>query len=145
MTRKLLVLASLAAVTALSVAAQGVNAQYRSDVRLEARLVPTSADPKASGDAQFQSQQNRDSTVRRQFDVNVQDVSSADSVRVLVNGAQVGPVIKIGGYRRGGELKLDTDNGDVVPVLKAGDVVRVVNAANGTLILQGTLQAGRTR
>ena len=44
MTRKLLVLASLAAVTALSVAAQGVNAQYRSDVRLEARLVPTSVE-----------------------------------------------------------------------------------------------------
>ena len=144
-TRRLLVLASLAAVTLFSFAVQGVDSQYRSDVRLSARLVPTSADPRASGDAQFQSQTNRDGTVQRQFDVQVQDVSSADSVRVLVNGVQVGPVVKIGGYRRGGELKLDTNNGDTVPAMKAGDVVQVVNAANGTLILQGTLQEGRSR
>jgi hypothetical protein len=142
--RRLFVLASLAAVTIFLFAAQAVDA-HGNDVKLEAKLVPTAADPKASGDAQFQSEQNRDGTIRRQFEVNIQDVSSADSVRVLVNGAQVGPVIKIGGYRRGGELKLDTENGDVVPVLKAGDVVQVVNAANGTLILQGTLVEGRRR
>src|SRR5438552_16249532 len=103
--RRLFVLASLAAVTLFSFAVQGVDAQYRSDVRLSARVVPTSADPRASGDAQFQSQKNRDGTVHRQFDVQVQDGSAADLVPVLVNGVQVEPVVKIRRYGTGGDVE----------------------------------------
>src|SRR5205823_14258815 len=101
-------------------------------VRLETDLTATAADPDAEGHARFESRSDR-----AQFRVEVEDISTATAVNVLVNGQLVGVITLQAGA---GELDLNTKDGDTVPMLHTGDEVEVVDAADGaTLLLVGTL------
>lgn len=81
------------------------------------------------GHAESRSQTGRN---RSEFKVEVEDVNLADgtSLEVDVNGAKVGTLtLKLGE----GELELDSQDHDIVPAVKKGDVVTVVGAAGALL------------
>ena len=99
--------------------------------RLEARLSPTGADPLASGKAKFEM---RDDRIR--LSVEVEDVSTATTVRVEIDGIWVGTEAIVLGSA---DLNLDSRDGDSVSVFSAGDSVKVFDAVTGTMILSGTL------
>ena len=105
--------------------------------RIEVRLSATSADPRASGKAKFEV---RDS--RRRFSTEVEDVAvnGTGRVRVTRSGQTVldAPIQISNGF---GDLNLDTLDGQQVPGMRPGDVVRVTNA-NGQVILQGAFPQG---
>jgi hypothetical protein len=107
---------------------------YDNRVRLEAQLDPTPADPSAQGDARFESD-SYDTELR----VRVQSSTANDVVEVLINGVSVGE-ITLDEYGDG-ELDLDARNGDKVPTVKAGDVIEIVDAEDGTVLLEGTFAA----
>ncbi len=102
------------------------------EVKLEAMLTGTDAAPDASGGARFEMRPDRS-----EFRVEVEDVASVDMVNVLANGDFIGTITLDAGR---GELELQSQNGDTVPVLKDGDEIEVVNAADDTLLLVGTLR-----
>ena len=104
----------------------------RDRIELEADLIPTNADPFASGEAKFEKRDDR-----TRFEVEVEDVSSIGELDVRANGSSVGSITV--DENGDGQLELDTRNGDTVPDLEAGDVVEVFNAV-GDLILSGTLE-----
>jgi plastocyanin len=90
-------------------------------------------DPNAFGDGAFQMRPNRAG-----FLVNVTGVTSTAGVDVFVNGNFVGSIAL--DATGAGELFLDTELGDTVPPLQAGDVIAVYDMVDDTtLILFGTL------
>jgi hypothetical protein len=103
-------------------------------IRLEAQLDPTPADPFAQGDAKFRSD-----SYDTQLEVQVQNSTANDVVEVLLNGVSIGE-ITLDQYGRG-QLQLDARNGDKVPTVKAGDVIEIVDAEDGTVLLEGTFVA----
>jgi plastocyanin len=102
-------------------------------VELAATLTAGDADPDATGAASFEMRPNRSS-----FSVAVAVVSSTAAVDVFVNGNPIGTIaLDCSGS---GALLLDSQQGDTIPQLQAGDEVEVYDAADDTtLILIGTL------
>jgi hypothetical protein len=102
--------------------------------RLRANLRATAADPRASGHSDFESV-----GARRKFSTEVEDVSTDGQGRVVVTRSGQTVLSRAIRIRNGfGDLNLDTQNGQQVPVMRSGDLVRVANPA-GVVILQGTL------
>ncbi len=122
-------LATLLAVVALIGLAQ-VTQAGSGETRLEVRLDATAADPLASGTAKFEMRDDR-----TRLSVEVQDVASSGPLDVKVNGSSVGSITLVAG---GGDLNLDSRDGDTVPSLSSGALVEVFDAG-GTKILSGTL------
>ena len=100
------------------------------DVTHEATLKTTGVDPDAHGTAKFEVKNDN----RLRLKIEVEDIFSTDVVAVFINGDFL-TFIGLSGGR--GELKLDTDDGDVVPVINTGDVIDIADATNGTLLLEG--------
>jgi hypothetical protein len=105
-------------------------------IRLQAQLNPTPADPSAQGDAEFRSD-----SYDTELMVEVRNSTAGDVVEVLLNGLSIGQ-IDLDQYGDG-ELQLDARNGDKVPTVKAGDVIEVVDAEDGTVLLEGKFAAER--
>jgi plastocyanin len=104
-------------------------------VILVGSLSPTDIDPQASGDATFEMV-----PYRTTFSVAVQGVSSTNALDVFVNGNFVNTIAL--DAEGNGNLNLNTDNGDMVPVLMDGDEVEIFDAAdNVTLILIGNVHS----
>jgi hypothetical protein len=122
----------------MAAAAQPVAGHWDNRVRLQANLQPTPADANASGDAEFRSD-----SYDTELQVRVQNSTADDVVNVLLNGKSIG-TITLDNYGDG-ELDLDARNGDTVPTVKAGDVISVVDAEDGTVLLTGTFKAERSR
>ncbi len=89
-----------------------------------------------SGEVEFRDDRLTRST-RLFVEVNDVNLRDGSEVEVEVNGRRMGK-IRLSGSRRGGELELDSRNGERVEPLKAGDMVRVL-APSGP-ILAGALQ-----
>jgi hypothetical protein len=124
----LLALAAFALLTALPATVRA----DRDGVRLEAILTASDADPDAFARAEFRDQGRG----RLRLDVEVEDVASTDMVVVLINGT---PVAAIALDENGdGQIDLETQRGDTVPAISAGDVITIADADSGTLLLQGT-------
>ena len=104
------------------------------EIRLEVRLTATDVNRRASGTAKYEQRPDR-----RRFGTEVEGVAVNGTGRVNVNRAGTNmlnrPIQIVNGF---GDLNLDTQNGQTVPQLKAGDNVRVYNA-KGQLILRGKL------
>jgi hypothetical protein len=87
-----------------------------------------------SGKAEFRAKGNN-----RRFNTEVEDVVLAPGaiLEVQVNGAHVGTITLIapmpGSPRLGGELDLNTHDGEFVPPMSKGDVVTVKSGANAIL------------
>jgi hypothetical protein len=91
-----------------------------------------------SGDVEFRHD-GRLNTTRLFVEVNGVNVRTGDEVEVEIGGRKVGRVRLRGGLMGwGGELELDSRNGDSLPSLRAGDMVRISNASGP--ILAGALQ-----
>ncbi len=88
-----------------------------------------------SGRADYRAAQGR-----ADFSVEVQDVNlpAGTTLDVTVDGVNAGSITVSAAPIRGGELDLNTQDGDVVPAVKAGSVVVVSNA--GAAILSGVLR-----
>ena len=104
-------------------------------VVLQGTLAPTGIDPGASGTANFTMVPYRST-----LDVTVQGILSTNAVDVFVNNQNlVGSIVLDGSGS--GALHLNTDNGDIVPNLQAGDEIEIYDAVDDmTLILVGTVQ-----
>jgi len=100
------------------------------DVRLEAGLAATVADPLASGTARWESL-----TDRVTFTCEVEDVTTSGNHEVRVNGVVVGFVNVVAGF---GDLNMDSRDGDSIPTMNVGDRVQVRNPS-GRVILRGRL------
>ncbi len=100
-------------------------------VKTRISLKATDNEPLASGKAIFR---DRDLGLRRKLNVEVQDVISATSVNVIVDGETVGSITLVAGT---GELELDTNDGDTVPFVFAGTLVKIKNVSNGDVLLKG--------
>ncbi len=128
-------LAALALVAALPLrgfADGDGDGRNQGEVRLEATLTPTHADPRASGRIEFEKRSDG-----KELRVDVQDITSTDVVDVFANGRFLGRIELRGGS---GRLELNTQNGDHVPKLRAGERVRVLDARDDMrVILVGTL------
>jgi hypothetical protein len=108
---------------------------YAQQVRLEAQLFGSDADPLASGKARFEARADR---IR--LTVEVEDVSASASgvLAIFANDTLVGMVsIDAFGFA---DLNLDSRLGDDVPVLQRGDMITVYDAEDGTPIVGGTLR-----
>jgi hypothetical protein len=91
-----------------------------------------------SGEVEFRHD-GRLNTTRLFVEVNGVNVRTGDEVEVEIGGRKVGRVRLRGGLMGwGGELELDSRNGDSLPSLRAGDMVRISNASGP--ILAGALQ-----
>jgi hypothetical protein len=107
------------------------------EVRLEATLDATTADPGAFGEARFESRSDR-----RELRIDVDDISVTDVVDVFLNGRFRGTIVLDAGG--GGRFELNTQDGDRVPFLQEGDEIEIVDANDGvTLILSGILQSAQ--
>jgi len=105
-------------------------------VILAGSLSPTDIDPQASGNATFVMV-----PYRMTFSVTVQGVSSTDTLDMSVNGTFINTIAL--DAEGNGALNLNTDNGDMVPVLMDGDEVEIVDPADSvTLILIGNVHSG---
>jgi hypothetical protein len=141
--RRWFILAVLCAVILPFSSAVGVSAKGElqtsggsgTEIRLRADLNPTAAGGMADGHADWRSRGGR-----RQFSIEVEDVQrdGVGRARVVRAGTVVWTrsITISGGFA---DLNLDTQNGQAVPSLQAGDVVQVRDSS-GTLILRGTLQ-----
>jgi hypothetical protein len=89
-----------------------------------------------SGEVEFRDDRLTRST-RLFVELNDVNLRNGSEVEVEVNGRRMGK-IRLSGSRRGGELEVDSRNGERVEALKAGDMVRVL-APSGP-ILAGALQ-----
>lgn len=89
------------------------------------------------GHADFRTRPNGNRTL----EVEAEDVNLApgSSLVVLVNNVEIGRIIL--GPTFEGEIELETEHGQTVPVVTQGTTVTVVNAANGATILAGTFGA----
>lgn len=87
-----------------------------------------------SGAAEFRARSGQ-----QRFTAEVEDVNLPAGTRlnVYVNSTQVGQIVLSGAPTRGGDLNLDTRDGDAVPQLRKSDFVTVL-AGDGA-VLAGTL------
>jgi hypothetical protein len=77
----------------------------------------------------------------RRLNVEVQDVNlpAGTTFRVLVNNVSIGQIVLNSFFR--GELELNTNDGNSVPVITDGTTVAVVNNATGATIVAGVFGA----
>jgi hypothetical protein len=107
------------------------------EVRLQATLDATAADPGAFGEARFESRPDR-----RELRIDVDNVSATDALDVFLNGRFRGTIVL--DEQGDGRLELNSQDGDIVPMLQEGDEIELVDANDGvTLILSGILQSTR--
>jgi|SRR6516164_8438559 len=101
-------------------------------VLLDTELYPTDKEPQASGSADGYE------TLGYPFDaeltVIVRDVFSTDTVAVLINGEFVATIALADGS---GEVTLQGRLGTDVPFINQGDVLDIVRADDGVLLLEG--------
>ncbi|MFQ5804251.1 MAG: hypothetical protein ACE5JQ_15280 [Candidatus Methylomirabilales bacterium] len=135
MRRSRWMVSALPIAVVLTLAAGTISPAWAQEVRLEAELIATNADPLASGKAKFESRADR-----TRFSTEAQDVSTDRMGLVTVTRPGVGIIqsnnITIAGGV--GDLNLDTRDGDIVVAMQTGDTVQVFDSA-GNLILTGTL------
>jgi hypothetical protein len=103
---------------------------FADTVTLVTHLEATDAEPDATGVASFE-----EDDVHRVFRVEVNHISSTDTVFVLVNGELVDEIDL--DAHGSGQLVLSSYHTDV-PELSDGDDVQIVDA-DGTILLEGTL------
>jgi hypothetical protein len=97
------------------------------EVELEFALDGTSNDPNAYGKAELKNDNDR-----RRIEVEVQGVTAATRVSVLVDGVNVGT----GSVREGeAEVKRDEREDYTIPVVSAASRVDVINSDNGDILL----------
>jgi hypothetical protein len=106
----------------------------RADVQfiLTAPLFPTDAEPLASGGAQYLY--GAGYHVINRFAVRVRDISSTDTVLVLVNDEPVGMIDLTDGR---GRLVLEPGDPNY-PRIENGDDIEIVDPDDGTVLLEGT-------
>jgi hypothetical protein len=107
-----------------------VKAENDSEIRLRTTLRGARINGlKPSGHADFRSRPGRS-----RLNVEVEDVNVAPGtvLRVLVDGSPVG-TIRVDAMTRGGELELNTNDGDMVPSVKPGSIV-VVRSSERALL-----------
>ncbi len=91
----------------------------------------------AEGSARFRSRGTSSN-----FSVEVEDVNLPDGTKLTVTLTRGATVIPAGGLTltaRSGEIDVNTNDGDLVPQAKSGDIVIVSDAA-GTALLTGVLK-----
>ena len=123
--------------TAMLLAMPALLPAKDNEVRMRTALSGgTIAGLKPSGNADFRAIAAQASN---RLNVEVEDVNLAPGtkVSVFVDGVQVGSITISAAPVRGGELELNTQDGQSVPSIKAGAVVVVRNGA--TAILSGVL------
>lgn len=123
--------------TAMLLAMPALMAAKDNEVRLRTALSGGAlAGLKPSGNADFRAIAAQASA---RLNVEVEDVNLAagTKVSVFVDGVQAGSITISAAPVRGGELELNTQDGQSVPSIKAGAVVVVRNGA--TAILSGVL------
>ena len=83
----------------------------------------------------------RQRTDGRRLNVEIQDVNlpAGTTFRVLVNNVSIGQIVLNSFFR--GELELNTNDGNSVPVITNGTTVAVVNNSTGATILAGVFGA----
>lgn len=88
-----------------------------------------------SGHADYRATENRS-----RLNVEVEDVNLPEgtNVAVFVEGTQIGTIRISAAPIRGGELELNTQDGQLVPKVEAGDVIVVRNGS--TAILSGVIK-----
>ena len=114
--------------------ASGVAAGSR-EVRLRAEFTATAAGGPADGHADWRKEGSR-----TRLSVEVEDVQQDGTGRVIIRRGTTTifsrAITIVNGFS---DLNLDTANGDTVPALQVGDVVRVRDSS-GALILRGTFR-----
>jgi hypothetical protein len=130
--------AAIVGADAFGVFAAGVGGSTKAEVRMTVVDMPANA--LASGKAK--SEQRPD---RTRFSVEVEDMQTAPGaymVRVTRGGVEVAGtagitvVVDTLGF---GERELNTQDGDTVSVILAGDLVEVLDPSGTTVIMSGTL------
>ncbi len=137
-------MASTLPIALVVVLAAGTMSQVSAqEVRLEAELVATTADPLASGKAKFEYRADRtrfsteveDVNIDGQGRVTVTRTTTMDDGTVMVDVIQDDAITIVGGV---GDLNLDTRDTQTVNAMQSDDVVKVFNN-NDDKILEGTL------
>ena len=83
----------------------------------------------------------RQRTDGRRLNIEIQDVNlpAGTTFRVLVNNVSIGQIVLNSFFR--GELELNTNDGNSVPVVTNGTTVAVVNVGTGATLLAGVFGA----
>lgn len=130
---------ALASATTMTVASMWApatsSASVLANVELHAFLHPGTAFPRAHGHSEYDQE-----GAKRELDVTVRVPRLAGrSVSVRVHGTLVGRVpVSAGGVAH---REWETEHGDGVPTVSAGDVMRVT-APSGRLVVSGRYQHG---
>jgi hypothetical protein len=128
------IVVALACALVLSMASVATTSA-QTEVRLRAEFTATAAGGPADGHADW-----RREGARTRLSVEVEDVTRDGTGRVVIlRGTTVvfsRAINIVGGFS---DLNLDTANGNVVPALRVGDVVRIRDSS-GALILVGRFQ-----
>ena len=106
-------------------------------LRFEATLVGSAGFPQASGDAKFE-QDTYNNQTQSEFQLQVQNVNLPDgtTLQVTVNGVAIPGGTMTLQYQKA-QLNLQSDNGQAVPAIKAGDSVAVITL-DKTVVVSGT-------
>ena len=129
--RKTLCAAAMLFLTPILILAKGSEIRMRTALAggAIAGLVP-------SGQADFRAIESQG---RTRLNVEVEDVNLVGSkVDVFVDGEKIGSITISAAPIRGGELELNSQDGQLVPAVKSGALVVVRNGA--TAILSGVLK-----
>jgi hypothetical protein len=118
---------------AFAVATVAPPAMAGQQIRLEAVLVGTDAEPAAFGRARFDLEKER-----TRFEVRIEGVFGFDAIFVVVGDQFVGTIVMDTEQGRG-ELRLDTDLGDEIPVLRAGEFVILIGDDGTSFVAFGEL------
>jgi hypothetical protein len=118
------------AFAALALAAALPLAARADDVTHEATLEATGVDQDAHGRARFEVKTHN----RLRLEIEAEDVFSTDTVAVFINGDFLMTLDVVDGRA---EVELETEHGDAVPMINAGDVIDIVDANDGSPLLEG--------
>jgi hypothetical protein len=130
--------ASLTGLTLLNPAPAQAASGRAQDLRIQTRLTGgpiVGVTP--SGSARFRSRGTSSN-----FSVEVEDVNLADGTKLtvtLLRGTTTIPAGSLTVALRFGEIDVNTNDGDLVPQAKVGDIV-IVSDAGGTALLTGVLK-----
>ncbi|MEO5926862.1 MAG: hypothetical protein ABIR70_23815 [Bryobacteraceae bacterium] len=137
--RVLTVLALAALFANLSlIPSEALAASPRQEIRIQSRLTGGAIDSVIpEGSARF-----RGRNLSTNFSVEVEAVNLPDDTKLtvtLIRGAVIIPAGELTLTNHWGEIEVNTNDGELVPQAKAGDIV-VVSDAEGTAILTGVLK-----
>jgi hypothetical protein len=113
-----------------AVAAKGAG-NSNNEIRLEARLVGSTAFSAAKGKARF-----KDRGGERELQIEIENVRPGTMVSFLVGGIAYGGTQTVDGFGAA-RINVNTDLGDAVPTSVAGQLVQVVTSG-GDLIASGS-------